>query len=130
MARRPLSPHVFIYRFGYTMSLSILHRAMGLVLSVGLLLFAAWLTAAAAGPESYDRLVSLLPLPLLKAGLAVLVLAFVYHLANGIRHLCWDAGLGFERAQARRSAAFVVLFTVIVGGALLYLLFTAGAPGS
>ncbi|MET0291686.1 MAG: succinate dehydrogenase, cytochrome b556 subunit [Steroidobacteraceae bacterium] len=127
MARRPLSPHLWIYRFGYTMSLSILHRGMGIVLSLGLVLFAVWLTAAAAGAESYDRLVSLLPAPLLKTGLALLVLAFVYHLANGIRHLFWDAGMGFERAQARRSAALVIAFTVIVAGGLIVLLFTSGA---
>ncbi len=126
MARRPLSPHVQIYRFGYTMSLSILHRMMGCVLSVGLLLFAAWLGAAASGEEAYDRLVSLLPLPLLKAGLAVLVVAFVYHFANGIRHLTWDTGIGLERKHARRSAGFVVAFTVIVAGVLLALLFLGG----
>jgi succinate dehydrogenase / fumarate reductase cytochrome b subunit len=126
MARRPLSPHLFIYRFGYTMSLSILHRAMGLVLSVGLLLFAAWLAAVASGPESYERLVGILPTPLLKAGLGLLLLAFVYHLANGIRHLFWDAGLGFERPHARRSAVLVVIATILAGGALLYALFSAG----
>jgi succinate dehydrogenase / fumarate reductase, cytochrome b subunit len=130
MARRPLSPHLSIYRFGYTMSLSILHRITGAVLSVGLLLFAGWLMAAASGPAGYDRFVALLPVPLLKAGLAFLLLAFVYHLTNGIRHLCWDAGLGFERAQARRSALIVVCFTLVAGAALLYVMFTGhgGAP--
>ena len=129
MARRPLSPHMTVYRFGYTMSLSILHRAMGIVLSIGLVVFAAWLCAAASGPQAYERFQSLLPAPLVKAGLALLVLAFVYHLANGVRHLCWDAGLGFERAQARRSAAIVVVFALLAGAAGLYALFThGGAP--
>lgn len=126
MARRPLSPHLQIYRFGYTMSLSILHRMTGCVLSVGLLLFAAWLTAAASGAEAYERLVSLLPGPLLKAGLAFLVVAFVYHFANGIRHLTWDTGIGLERKHARRSGGIVVLFTVLVAGALIALLFIGG----
>ena len=108
------------------MTLSILHRMAGLVLSVGLLLFAVWLSAAAAGPEAYARLVELLPAPLLKLGLAALLLAFIYHLANGIRHLCWDAGLGLERSQARRSAIIVLAFTLIAGAVLLYALFTAG----
>jgi succinate dehydrogenase / fumarate reductase cytochrome b subunit len=125
MARRPLSPHLQIYRFGYTMSLSILHRMMGVVLSVGLLLFAVWLSAAASGAESYDRLLGVLPSPLLKVGVAVLVVAFVYHFLNGIRHLCWDAGVGFERSQARRSATVVVVLTVLVSAVLLFLLFTA-----
>ena len=130
MARRPLSPHLFIYRFGYTMTLSILHRAMGIVLSLGLLLFAAWLTAAAGDVAGYERFVALLPVPLLQAGLVVLLLAFVYHFANGIRHLCWDAGFGFEKAQARRSALLVVTFTVVALAVLLYVMFArhGGAP--
>ncbi|RYZ57607.1 MAG: succinate dehydrogenase, cytochrome b556 subunit, partial [Proteobacteria bacterium] len=55
MARRPLSPHLSIYRFGYTMSLSILHRITGVGLSVGLLLLVAFLVALASGPDSWDR---------------------------------------------------------------------------
>jgi len=115
-----------IYRFGYTMSLSILHRMMGLVLSVGFIVLVAWLCAAAAGEAAYEDFQSLLPIPLVKAGLALLVIAFVYHLANGVRHLCWDAGLGFERAQARRSALIVLLFTLVAGSVALYALFTHG----
>jgi succinate dehydrogenase cytochrome b subunit len=124
MARRPLSPHWQVYRFGYTMSLSLLHRFMGLVLSVGLLVFVAWLCSAASGPQAYAAFIDWLPLPLVKAGLALLTIAFVYHLANGVRHLCWDAGLGFERAQARRSAMIVLAFTVVVGAVALYALFS------
>lgn len=127
MARRPLSPHLTIYRFGYTMTLSILHRLLGVVLSVGLLVFAAWLCAAASGEAAYAAFQSLLPAPLVKAGLALLLVAFVYHLANGVRHLCWDAGLGFERAQARRSGAIVVAFALLAGTAALYALFTHGS---
>lgn len=127
MARRPLSPHMTIYRFGYTMSLSILHRIMGIVLSVGLLVGVAWVCAAASGPVAYASFIDWLPLPLVKAGLALIVVAFVYHLANGIRHLCWDAGLGFERSQARRSGLLVVAFTVVASAAALYALFAHGA---
>src|SRR5512140_2098811 len=120
MARRPLSPHLGIYRFGYTMSLSILHRLLGVVLSVGLLVFVAWLSAAAAGPDAYASFVHSLPAPLVTAGRALIVVAFVYHFANGIRHLAWDAGFGFERSQARGSARLVIAFTVIVGALALY----------
>ncbi len=127
MARRPLSPHLTIYRFGYTMSLSILHRIMGVVLSVGLLVFVAWLGAAASGPEAYASFVAWLPAPLVKAGLALLTLAFVYHFANGIRHLMWDEGLGLERAQARRSGQLVIAFSVVVGALALYALFARGS---
>jgi succinate dehydrogenase / fumarate reductase cytochrome b subunit len=109
-----------IYRFGYTMSLSILHRAMGIVLSVGLLVFAAWLCAAASGETAYRNFQALLPVPLIKAGLALLVVAFIYHLVNGVRHLFWDLSWGMERAQARRSGALVVVVTMITSALLLW----------
>lgn len=128
MARRPLSPHLTIYRFGYTMTLSILHRITGMGLSVGLLLLAAFLVALASGPDAWDRFATLLPVTGWKVIAAPFVIAFVYHLANGIRHLCWDVGLGFERREARRSAGIVAVATVVLAAlALLALVRIGGA---
>lgn len=123
MAARPLSPHLGVYRFAYTMSLSILHRAAGLGLSVGLVVLAAWLLAVAEGEAAYRRFTAFMGLGLLKLVLALWLLGFVHHLANGVRHLFWDAGMGFERAQARRSAALVVAFDVVAALVLLYVFF-------
>jgi succinate dehydrogenase / fumarate reductase cytochrome b subunit len=123
MIQRPLSPHLGVYRFGYTMTLSILHRITGVVLSVGLLVLAVWLMAAATGAESYARVTAFLGHGILQLLLAGWLVAFVYHFANGIRHLCWDAGWGFEKAQARRSALIVVVAVVLVATLLLYLFF-------
>jgi succinate dehydrogenase / fumarate reductase, cytochrome b subunit len=117
---RPLSPHVFIYRFGYTMSLSILHRFTGLALSVGFMLLALWLTTLSLGEAAYQWLTSGVVGVLLRIGLALWLLAFLYHFANGIRHLCWDAGLGLERAQARRSAVIVLVGVAVMALVLLY----------
>lgn len=127
MARRPLSPHLFHYRFAYTMATSILHRAAGITLSVGLLFLACWLGAVAQGEAAYQRLATGPAALLLRLLLAGWLIAFTYHLANGIRHLCWDAGLGFERAQARRSARIVVIGVVIVAALLLWAFFFRGA---
>ncbi len=123
MSARPLSPHLSVYRFAYTMSLSILHRAAGVALSVGLIVLAAWLLAVADGEAAYGRFAAFLGLGLLKLVLAAWLVAFVHHLANGVRHLCFDVGLGFETAQARRSAALVVAFDVLAALALLYVFF-------
>jgi succinate dehydrogenase / fumarate reductase, cytochrome b subunit len=123
MAHRPLSPHLTIYRFAYTMALSILHRATGVALAAGLLLLVCWLMALASGPDAYAHFMQFAGHGLVQFVLAFWVVAFVYHLANGIRHLFWDAGLGLERAQARRSAAIVVLAVVLVAATLLYALF-------
>ena len=129
MARRPLSPHLSVYRFAYTMALSILHRATGLALSLGLLLLVGWLAALATGPECYEaftRFAASLPVRLL---IAAGILSFSFHLANGIRHLFWDLGLGLERAEARRSAAIVVGVVVVLSAALVWIfLLSGGTP--
>jgi succinate dehydrogenase / fumarate reductase cytochrome b subunit len=116
MRERPLSPHLSVYRFQYTMLLSITHRITGVGLSVGLVLFAAWLIAAARGPESYAHAMLVLGSAPLRVLYALWLLAFAYHLANGIRHLAWDLGVGLEKREARRSA-----WIVIVGAIVLFL---------
>jgi succinate dehydrogenase / fumarate reductase, cytochrome b subunit len=110
---RPLSPHLQVYRPMYTMVLSITHRITGVVQSVGLLLLAAWLVAAASGASAYAAVAPFFgsaPVRLLLAGWLV---AFWYHLFAGLRHLVWDAGYGFEKRVARRSGQWVVAMTLL-----------------
>jgi len=118
---RPLSPHLQVYRLAFTTVLSGLHRITGLLLTASSLVLVAWLVAAACGPESYAAVGGVLaswPVRILLAGaLAV----FWYHLFNGIRHLVWDAGFGFDLRAARRSGALVLLFAVLAFGATLAL---------
>lgn len=125
MRERPLSPHLTVYRFMYTMTLSILHRATGVVLSFGLLLLAWWLMAAATGPEAFDSATSILSGWFFQLLLLGWMVSFVYHLCNGIRHLTWDVGLGLEKHQARRSAMLTLVATVLVSALLGYLAFVA-----
>jgi succinate dehydrogenase / fumarate reductase, cytochrome b subunit len=118
MASRPLSPHLSVYRFMYTMAMSIAHRITGIVLSAGLLLLVWWLMAVATGPAAYAGASRLLGSGVVQWLLAGWLLAFVYHLCNGIRHLTWDVGIGLEKREARRSAgvtiaAIVLLFAVL-----------------
>lgn len=105
---RPLSPHLQVYRWQWTMALSILHRATGIALTVGTLLLAWWLIAAAAGPAAFARAQGFIG-----SGLGMLMLfgwtfALFYHLCAGIRHLVWDAGYGFELQYAQRGAYIVI----------------------
>ena len=127
MASRPLSPHVFIYRFAYTMALSILHRTTGILLSFGLLLLVGWLLALALGPSAYVQFAAFAASWPVKLALALLLVSFCYHFANGIRHLFWDMGMGLERRQARLSARIVVVAVVLVSALLLYVFFAGGA---
>ena len=105
---RPLSPHLQVYRPQLTSMLSILHRITGVALAVGTLLLVYWLAAAASGPESYASAQGFVG-----SWFGLLLLfgwsyALFYHLCNGIRHLFWDAGYGFELEQAYRSGLAVV----------------------
>jgi len=120
MRPRPLSPHLGVYRFMYTMATSIAHRITGVVLSVGLVVLVGWLYAAASSADTYARASALLS--------SGWMLAFCYHLCNGIRHLNWDLGRGLEKAEARRSATLVVAVTVALAAAFIYAAFFAGVP--
>jgi succinate dehydrogenase / fumarate reductase cytochrome b subunit len=104
---RPLSPHLQVYRFEWTMALSITHRITGVGLAVGTLLLAWWLIAGAAGPEAFARAQNFIG-----SGFGLLLMfgwtwALFYHLANGIRHLVWDAGYSFELKNAEKGAYIV-----------------------
>lgn len=125
MRERPLSPHLSVYRFAYTMALSIAHRIAGVVMSLGLVLLAYWLMAAATGPAAYAGAQRLVGSGLVQLLLAGWLLAFVYHLCNGLRHLTWDLGLGLEKQQARRSAIATIAATLVIAGLLGYLAFVA-----
>jgi len=111
---RPLSPHLSIYRWPITMALSILHRATGVAMSLGFVVFVAWLFDAAAGPEAYAVFMSVMDSTI---GLLLLIgwsFAFFYHLSNGVRHLLWDTGRGLEKEQATRSAWLVLIIAVVL----------------
>jgi succinate dehydrogenase / fumarate reductase, cytochrome b subunit len=130
MRSRPLSPHLGVYKFMYTMALSILHRITGVALSAGLLLLAVWLMALAAGEASYERTYDFLSQGLAQVVIAGWLLAFVYHLCNGVRHLTWDAGIGLEKHEARRSATVTIVATVLIFAALIYVAFFLRAGGA
>lgn len=99
---RPLSPFMS-YRWQYSNTLSILHRLTGLALSIGLLVLVYWLVAAAYGGATYERALAALASPFGRFVLVGLSFCFFYHLLNGVRHLVWDAGYGFEKKVARIS---------------------------
>ncbi|MGA2024380.1 MAG: succinate dehydrogenase, cytochrome b556 subunit [Steroidobacteraceae bacterium] len=126
MPERPVSPHVTVYKWTYTMTLSILHRVSGLALCIALIALVSWLLAAAAGPAAYAAAMLVLASLPVKILIAIALLALSFHFANGLRHLAWDAGWGFERAQARRSAAVVVAVALLAALAAVLLMFWTG----
>ena len=125
---RPLSPHLTIWKWGPGMLVSILHRVTGGALAVaGLALFTWWLWAIAAGPDEYEKFVSVIisetyGIPLMLLVLVGLTWAFWQHTLSGIRHLVLDSGAGFERRVNRLFAVMTIagsLFLTALTWALL-----------
>jgi succinate dehydrogenase / fumarate reductase cytochrome b subunit len=122
-SQRPLSPHLQIYRPQLTSVLSITHRAAGIALMFGTLVLVYWLLAAATGAEAYASAQQLLGSWLGKIALLGFTFALFFHLCNGIRHLFWDAGLGFELKTAYASGKAVVVVSItmtVLAWALAY----------
>lgn len=118
---RPLSPHLQVYRPQITSVLSILHRVSGVILSIGIFVLVYWLAAAAAGNRAYEAATDIMGSVPGRMLLFGWTLAFFYHFLNGIRHLEWDTGRGFEIPQVVRSG-----WTVVILAGFLTLLLWVG----
>ena len=106
---RPLSPHLQVYRPQITSVLSILHRFTGVGLSFGLLFLLCWLGGLCGGESSYKKVTDWFGSGL---GLVVffkITFSFYYHLFNGVRHLFWDMGKGFDMPTVHKTGVFVVV---------------------
>jgi succinate dehydrogenase / fumarate reductase cytochrome b subunit len=93
---------------------SFTHRITGVCLSIGSIGLAWWLLALARGPEAYARVTDMFDSLFMRMLLLAALFGFFFHLANGVRHLAWDCGLGFEKAHARASAWVVLLVAVVL----------------
>jgi len=124
---RPLSPHLSIYRWPISMTLSILHRMTGVALSVGLIAFVLWLASIAIGAGSYEVVAGWMDTIIGKLALLGWSFAFFFHLTNGVRHLFWDLGMGFEMRQANASAWLVLVATVLMTAAYWLLIQDSGS---
>ncbi|MDA8231815.1 MAG: succinate dehydrogenase, cytochrome b556 subunit [Magnetospirillum sp.] len=111
---RPLSPHLQVYRLPLLALMSIAHRGAGVALALGIVLLAWWLGAIATGPDAYAAVQGFLGSVIGRLVLLGFTVALFYHLANGIRHLLWDAGWGYELPRAYRSGRVVLAATVIL----------------
>ncbi len=129
--RRPMSPHLGIYRFQLSMFLSIGNRISGVASSFGTLLLVWWLVAAASGPSAFATVQRVVANPI---GLIVLfgwTAALVFHTVGSLRHLAWDAGYGFAKATFNRTGIVVVAVSILLTlmiWAIGVSLWTHGAP--
>lgn len=102
MSERPLSPHLQVYRLPITAILSISHRATGIFLSLGVVVWVTFLMAAAQGEAQYDTAQRCLDSVPGRVLLWAWIYALFFHLCHGIRHLIWDTVHGFDRDTLAR----------------------------
>ena len=114
MSTRPLSPHLQVYRPQITSVMSILHRITGVIIALGAIAISLWIESVARGGSWYESLSGFLVSVPGKSLLIIWTLCTAYHLCNGIRHLAWDIGYGFEIPQVYRTGKLVVLLAVII----------------
>ncbi len=114
LVNRPMSPHLQIYKPQITSILSITHRATGIAVSVGTLLMVWWLVGAAASEAHYATVSWFIRSPLGILMLFGWTVALWYHFCNGIRHLAWDSGFGFELPQVHASGRAVLGATAVL----------------
>ena len=112
--KRPMSPHMFIYKPQLTTTLSIIHRMTGVGLAVGTLFITVWLLAAAWGPAAFDWVQGFYG-----SWLGILVLfgfsvCLFYHLCNGVRHLLWDIGYCLDIVDVYRSGWVMLCATAVL----------------
>jgi succinate dehydrogenase / fumarate reductase cytochrome b subunit len=112
LAARPLSPHLQVYRWSWTMAMSVVHRITGSALYVGTVLVAGWLLAMASGPAAYERVSWFFGTPI---GLLVLfgyTWILLHHMLGGVRHLVWDFGHGMGPGERFAMARFTLYASV------------------
>ena len=111
---RPLSPHLQVYKPQLTTFMSITHRATGIALAVGTLMLVCWLIAAATGETAFNEVQAFLVSIVGRLLLLGWSFALFYHLCNGLRHLFWDAGKGFEIETAYMTGRIVIAASILL----------------
>lgn len=111
---RPLSPHLQVYKPQLTSVLSITHRGTGIALAIGTVVLMYWLLSLAAGPAAYASASAVLGSVIGQLVLVAFTFSFCYHLCNGMRHLFWDIGMGFEMETVYASGKAVVVVSIIM----------------
>lgn len=126
--QRPLSPFMIgpYYRPQITSVLSLTHRATGVVLAIGAFMLAAWLLAVAGGSDGFACFTDYAGSPIGRVGLSLFAIALVYHFLNGIRHLLWDVGWGFEIPKVYATGYVLLALWVVLSGAIVYAGWNAG----
>lgn len=125
---RPLSPHVGVYRWQISMTMSIAHRITGVWLAIGTLALVYWLVAAGTGPDNFASARWFFGTWVGQILMWLWTFSLFYHLCNGIRHLFWDAGKGFKIRTFYISGYSVWVLTCILTALAILFAYLGGRP--
>lgn len=109
---RPLSPHLQVYRWTWTMAMSVFHRVTGTGLYIGIALLAIWLVALAAGPAAFEQVHWFFGSPIGLLILFAYTWVLMHHMLGGVRHLVWDTGRGLEPGERMALARYTLIGSV------------------
>ena len=123
VSKRPLSPHLQIYKPQLTSILSISHRLTGFALSILILFSPVILYLLTASKDTHAIITSIFENGFIKIVLSLALFGMVYHLFNGIRHLAWDAGYGLDIDDSYKSGYLVLGASVVIS---LLIVFSSG----
>lgn len=116
--RRPLSPHLQVYRLLINMVMSIVHRITGAALYFGTILLAWWLVAAATGPKTFDYVNAIAGSIPGRIVLLGYTWALIHHMLGGLRHFLWDTGRGFDLKTVRLLSWATIVGSLAITAAI------------
>ena len=120
---RPVNLNLLKMSWPFAAIASITHRITGVILFVGLAFGLYALDMALATPAGFDEAAVLVTQPLAKFILFGLLLALIYHLVAGVKHLLLDFHIGDSLEAGRVGAVVVVVATIVITavvGAMLW----------
>jgi succinate dehydrogenase / fumarate reductase cytochrome b subunit len=126
LKKRPLSPHLQVYNPQITSVMSILHRITGVILALGSLFLLWILVSLSMGEQSFATTSVFLATPIAKLALMGYAACLMYHLFNGIRHLFWDIGKGFDIPTVYRSGYAVIVLSLLSTAIIWWLATSSG----
>ena len=121
--KRPLSPHLQIYRLPMPAILSITHRFTGVILFSGSMLFSLWIVCLYLGERAFNFIQSIFGNPIGQLILIGYTFSLFYHAFNGIRHLTWDFGVGMDMSNIYKSGFVVISLSSLLTIVFWYIIY-------
>lgn len=124
-SKRPLSPHLQVYKLPFNALMSITGRVIGVKLFIALSIALIWLNASIWTPSLFDATINFLNIQYVDIAVRYIALIAAFgiflYLGNGIRHVLWDFGIGLNVKWGEKTGVLAIIFALIATLILGYL---------